>query len=288
MDDPKSKRAQEIALFHHGLIADLVHLAPGRGGGLYDELRERAQRSYCIPGSLRTHVAAETMRGWLRDYRKGGFDALLPRTRSDAGKARRLPVEVIDALVLLKEARPELTVAQVIAVAREQKLVPAEQELPLSTVHRHLERAGVMDKPAQDVPGGKDHRRFGYERAGELWMSDVMHGPAVLADGRRKRKTYLIAFIDDATRFVPYATFPPSTAACTNPSTSLSPPAMPWTSTSPSPGSWACPPSAAAPPSTSRSARRSPACASTPASPPSSSSTRPTTCAATCSRSCAC
>ena len=37
-------------------------------------------------------------------------------------------------------------------------------------------------------------------------MSDVMHGPKV-ADGRRRRKTYLIAFIDDATRILPFAAF---------------------------------------------------------------------------------
>ena len=38
-------------------------------------------------------------------------------------------------------------------------------------------------------------------------MSDVMHGPSVFADGKRKRKTYLIATLDDATRVVPYAAF---------------------------------------------------------------------------------
>ena len=37
-------------------------------------------------------------------------------------------------------------------------------------------------------------------------MSDVMHGPKV-SDGRRRHKTYLIAFIDDATRVIPYAAF---------------------------------------------------------------------------------
>ena len=38
-------------------------------------------------------------------------------------------------------------------------------------------------------------------------MSDVMHGPAIKSNGGRKRKTYLIAFIDDATRVIPYASF---------------------------------------------------------------------------------
>src|SRR5690606_30675932 len=46
-----------------------------------------------------------------------------------------------------------------------------------------------------------------FEEAGELWMSDVMHGPAVPDERRRKRKTYLIGLLDDATRVVSYAAF---------------------------------------------------------------------------------
>jgi hypothetical protein len=34
-----------------------------------------------------------------------------------------------------------------------------------------------------------------------------MHGPAVTVDGGRKRKSYLIGLLDDATRVVPYAAF---------------------------------------------------------------------------------
>jgi len=51
-----------------------------------------------------------------------------------------------------------------------------------------------------------DRRRFAFQLAGEMWMSDVMHGPAVFVGGR-KRKTYLIAFIDDATRVIPDCAF---------------------------------------------------------------------------------
>lgn len=41
-----------------------------------------------------------------------------------------------------------------------------------------------------------------------MWHSDVMHGPALAKEGQsRKRKTYLVAFIDDATRIVPFAQF---------------------------------------------------------------------------------
>ena len=36
-------------------------------------------------------------------------------------------------------------------------------------------------------------------------MSDVMHGPRVFLGDRTRGETYLIAFIDDATRVIPYA-----------------------------------------------------------------------------------
>jgi hypothetical protein len=73
-------------------------------------------------------------------------------------------------------------------------------------VHRLLARHGLMDSPQGDS-GDADRRRFAFARAGELWMSDVMHGPSVVIGDRSKRKTYLIAFIDDATRVIPYAAF---------------------------------------------------------------------------------
>ena len=65
-----------------------------------------------------------------------------------------------------------------------------------------------MSKGSGAHGADEDRRRFAYQEAGQLWMSDVMHGPAVPGeDGRRKKKTYLIAFIDDATRVIPHAEF---------------------------------------------------------------------------------
>lgn len=92
-------------------------------------------------------------------------------------------------------------------MAREERLVPADLVLPYSTVHRLLATRGLTGNGRQGNGNGKDHRRFSYQKAGDLWMSDVMHGPAVSTGGGRKRKTYLLAFLDDATRVVPFASF---------------------------------------------------------------------------------
>ena len=61
-DEKDQDLGQQIALFRYGLIADLVNWPPGQRG-LYTRLREKAERSYHIPGSRRTRVAQETLRG---------------------------------------------------------------------------------------------------------------------------------------------------------------------------------------------------------------------------------
>lgn len=203
----RAERAEQIALFRYGLISDLVHPAAGdETRRLYERLRDRAAKSYCIPGSRRTRVAVETLRDWLSAYKAGGFDALRPKVRADVGHARAIPQPLADLLVMLKDEHRDWTVAMVIGAAKSMDEAARSIPLPVSTVHRLLSRAGVMGKRPED-PTSKDRRRFAYEHAGELWMSDVMHGPAVVVAGRRKQKTYLIGLLDDATRVVPYAAF---------------------------------------------------------------------------------
>lgn len=204
MNDDVKKRSEEVALFRYGVIGDLVHL-PSGAKGLYARLKEKAAIDYRIPGSLRVRVAEETIRDWLKAYRKGGLDALQPKRRADDGQSRALPSAVSDLLLSIKDEKPDLSVQLVIREALATGKVPAELPLAPSTVHRLLSRAGLMAKE-KGSPTSKDHRRFAFEKAGDLWMSDVMHGPAVSVDGK-KRKTYLIAFIDDATRVIPYAAF---------------------------------------------------------------------------------
>jgi putative transposase len=207
MDEQDKKRIEEVALFRHGLLGDVLHLPRG-DKGLYGKLAQKAEGEYVIPGTTRTRVAAETLRDWLKAYRKAGFDGLKPKPRKDAGQSRSLPPEVADLLASIKDDNRLLSVSLVINAARASKKVPEELPLPPTTVHRLLTRRGLMRHEVGAAPGESDRRRFAFQKAGELWMSDVMYGPAVfVGDTRTKRKTYLIDFIDDATRVVPYAAF---------------------------------------------------------------------------------
>ena len=196
---------QALALFRYGLIAEFIQL-PAGSRGLYARLRDKARADYTIPGTTRTRVAVETLRHWLKDYRRGGFDALLPKGRADRGRSRALPQAVADALVSLKDEQPHLSIPQLIRAVQQSGAAPESLAMPPSTVHRLLSRAGLMHKASAEV-STQDRRRFAFAHAGQLWMSDVMHGPSVAIPGRGRRKSYLIAFLDDATRVVPYCAF---------------------------------------------------------------------------------
>lgn len=205
--EPKAAEArQQIALFRYGLIADFIPL-PRNHKGLYKLLQAKAEKEYEIPGSLRRRVAVETLRGWLADYRRAGFEALLPQVRADAGSTRSIPPHVVDLLCEIKDQIPTLSTPMLIAKVRldHGAMAPPELALPESTVHRLLARRGLT-KARKDEPTSKDHRRFEFGAANELWMSDVMYGPKI-KDKNRSRQTYLIAFIDDATRLIPHASF---------------------------------------------------------------------------------
>ena len=202
--DAEERLRREVALFRYGLIIDLAHLPPGTPG-IRERLRAKAEHSYTIPGTQRTRVAAETLRDWLQHYRRGGFDALYPKRRADLGRPRRLAPEAAELLIAIKTKHPAWSVRQVIAGAIASGQLPDRVRLAHSTVHRLLRAEGLTSKRVVAADGA-DRRRFSYRFAGQLWMSDVLHGPSV-ADGRRRRRSYLIGFLDDATRVCPFATF---------------------------------------------------------------------------------
>ena len=154
-------------------------------------------------------MAHNRLRELLALYRSGGFDALKPRNRGDTGHPRALASELAEQLPQCMEAEPDLSIRLIIEQLRSDDIIAKDQHNSISTVHRLFKSHGVMSNHSQ-AEGGvkKDRRRFSYREAGQLWMSDVMRGTSVTGpEGRRRKKTYLIAFMDDATRVIPHAQF---------------------------------------------------------------------------------
>lgn len=200
----ETSKKLEIATFRFGLISDFVTGARLMYGDKERLLREKVHRSYDVPFSNRSKISRSTLEKWILDYKKGGYrlEALYPKERADRGTARSLPIEVKLAIKELKKESPNLNVPAIIKTLRHKKLIGLDKRINLSTVYRYLkyEELTTVNEEA------KDKRRFEASHPNEIWQSDVMHGPHVLVEGKSK-KSYLIAIIDDHSRFVVHAEF---------------------------------------------------------------------------------
>jgi len=199
------KEREDVALFRFGVISDLVgatRLDHGEFGRL---VQEKSRQRWNIPYSGRTRLSTSTIRRWVALYEKSGrqLGALRPEPRSDIGASRQVDEDTVLALCRLRKAKPTLPVVRLIAEMEDKGLVSPGYTLHLSTAYRILKQAGLSGRPGSDPV---DRRRFEAEFPNDIWQSDVMHGPQVLVDGK-KRKSYLIAFLDDHSRLIPHGAF---------------------------------------------------------------------------------
>jgi transposase InsO family protein len=199
-------RATEEALFRYGVISPL--LEPGLDRAEKSRRRrEILDRLHASPGGHR-RVSGRTLRRWQKAYREGGFEALKPKPRCDRSRPRALSPEVLAKAVALKEELPERSVRQIVDMLVLDPETPvAADRLKVSTLARHLRLLGktrrLLAQPA------KTFRRFEQEGPNQLWQADVCYGPWLPdpQDPHKKRRTYLVAFLDDYSRLVCHAQF---------------------------------------------------------------------------------
>ena len=198
------ERKKQIAVFRFGVIADFVNGSRLQPGQKQQLLREKCARKWTIPFSRRTYIGCTTIRDWIGKYEKSGgrLEALYPKQRQDLGRSRGIDNQTAANLICLRKQMPAATVAAVIAAMKQRRLISPGVGLSHTSVWRFFKRRNLMPQAAEPV----DRRKFEAELPNDIWQSDVMHGPAVMVEGRR-RKSYLIAFIDDHSRLIPFAGF---------------------------------------------------------------------------------
>ena len=184
-------RRREIGLFRYALVRDAADPALSRAerGRL---VRALSEREHVGPDGRLVRVARGTLDEWIRAYRRGGFEALLPRPRV---VAPRTSGELLELAFALKRERPERTAAQV----REIMLAAGGPVPGLRTLQTHLARQGLNIR-ADGRSAGKVYGRFEAVARNELWTGDGLHGPKL--DGPSARRAVLLAFIDDHSRLL--------------------------------------------------------------------------------------
>ncbi|HEY5848136.1 MAG TPA: DDE-type integrase/transposase/recombinase [Microlunatus sp.] len=151
-------------------------------------VRALAQDEHQGPFGQPVQPSRATIDRWIRDWRRGGFDALVPDPRQTTP---RTPAEVLELAVGLKREVPERTAAQVAAILRAHAgWAPDER-----TLQRHFARLELTTRPNGQPP--KAFGRFEADAPNVRWTGDALHGPTVGG-----RKAILCAFIDDHARLL--------------------------------------------------------------------------------------
>ena len=196
---------REVAVFRFGVIHDFVSGVYLDRGEQERLIREKCGRKWVIPYTSRTRLSRSTILRWIKRYKdsNGKLESLYPSSRSDRGVSRGMDEETGLALIHLRKELPKATVSMLIETMQKRRLVSPGVTLNLSTVYRFLHQHNLMN-PERGKP--VDRRKFEVELPNDLWQSDSMHGPRVEVHGKR-RKTYLLAFLDDHSRLVPHAQF---------------------------------------------------------------------------------
>ncbi len=203
---PEEERRTQIALFRYTLIAPLLG-HPLERGEIGAHLKAVAAQTQRIPYSSRTTLDDETIWRYLAAYRRGGFDALKPQPRADAGKPRRIPEGIIQKAIALRQEVPTRSANSIIQILKRDPTCPADLRLATRTLRGILQQRGMTRDKL--VGQSKAFRRFEREAANVLWQGDMLVGP-YLPDAERPgkyRRTTLFCFIDDYSRLVPYGEF---------------------------------------------------------------------------------
>jgi len=184
---------EKIALKRYQLISPVL-AEPKRAQN--DYFRVQAEREHDFPRWGPRKVKVSTFKHWLRQYRRGGFEALKPKSRTDRGRPRRLDAEMCKAIEIKCKAYPFWTVQMLYENLKSQGLL-GEPPVHYNTLLRLVKAEGWLK-----LKGRSDVRKaFEVENVNDLWLCDFMHGPRVKL-GNRTAKAILCAILDDHTRMV--------------------------------------------------------------------------------------
>jgi putative transposase len=200
------KKREDIALFRYNLILPFLSAEELEWGVKGELLVRLVSKNYEIPHSEKTSLTEKTIRRYLDAYREKGFEGLKPENRSDRGTSKKIPAEVLEQAFILKQEEPRRSARKIIQIMEiQEKVKPGV--VKLSTLSRHLKQNDMTAKELKK--SGKVFRAFLADNPNQIWQSDVMYGPYLPDPDQpeRKKRTYLVAIIDDFSRLVPHAEF---------------------------------------------------------------------------------
>ena len=149
-----------------------------------------------------------TISTWIYRYKKNGVISMDNKTRSDKNTFRKIqPNELSEALrevlpTMKRNKTNKFVKSSLYRQLLSKKLITRKQLAP-TTFYRMLREHNLLDQETTR----KLRLSFCMQFANELWQADTMYGPSIKQPNGSWKKTFLIAFIDDASRVITHGEF---------------------------------------------------------------------------------
>jgi len=204
--NPKQER---VALFRFGVIAPLICRHFETTEEKQAARQEAITKLHRAPDGAQIQVSDRTVRWWIQRYKTAGLAGLcdgMNKPRKNKGSCTAISAELLEEAVRLRRERTDRTVVQIVKLLESSHDIKPGSICP-QTLGRQLKNRGVTRQKLERGDGYFQRRECLY--ANEMWQADTsfaMWLPDPTNPNKRKR-TKLIAFIDDASRLCIHAEF---------------------------------------------------------------------------------
>lgn len=188
----EDKKRTDIALFRYALIAPVIQQNVSIQAEYF---RGILGKQHDVPHIGPKRFKFGTLKLWLKQYRRYGFDALKPKIREDKGDSRRITG---DLPLAIEEAVRQYPASSCAAIHR---MLIAKGHVSIGEVAEGTVRKYIREKALKQKNPPQPRKKFEHEHVNDLWIGDCLHGPYI-PDGRKKHKVFLLAIIDDHTRMI--------------------------------------------------------------------------------------
>lgn len=188
----EEKKRTDIALFRYAQIAPVIQENVSKQAEYF---RGILGKQYEVPHIGPRRFKFGTLKLWLKQYRRYGFEALKPKIRQDKGDSRKITG---DLALAIDEAVKQYPVVSCSAIHR---MLIAEGHIGIGVVAEGTVRKYIKENNLKQKNPPQPRKKFEHEHVNDLWIGDCLHGPYI-SNGKKKQKVYLLAAIDDHSRMV--------------------------------------------------------------------------------------
>tara|TARA_R110002072_G_scaffold303087_1_gene493075 strand:- start:1032 stop:1820 length:789 start_codon:yes stop_codon:yes gene_type:complete len=189
------------------MVLNAIEYAPGNS--IRERIKSVSQRTFTDELTGRQYrFTWRTISTWLYRFKKQGVTTLENKTRSDKHAYRK--VHANELAEAIREVLPSLRnnkVGQIPKMALYRQLLKRHYfqrtQLSQTSFYRLVRENDLLDIEQTK----KLRQSFAMQFVNELWQADTMHGPSIKQSDGSWRKTFLIAFIDDASRVITHGEF---------------------------------------------------------------------------------